>query len=43
VVPGGYHEVLFSSDVSDGLVQGMIEWIKQRAAGGAGVASAAKM
>lgn len=43
VVPGGYHEVLFSSDISDGLVQGMIEWIKQRAAGGAGVASAAKM
>lgn len=40
VVPGGYHEVLFSSDVSAGLVQGMIDWIKQRAAAGA---SAAKM
>jgi acylglycerol lipase len=49
MVPGGYHEVLFSPGVADNLTQEMVGWIKQRAAAGAtgggsgGAAAAAKM
>lgn len=38
LVPGGYHEVLFSPGVSEGLVAGMTEWIKQHLGGGGGAA-----
>ena len=47
LVPGGYHEVLLSPGVAEGLMGEMIGWIKQHAAlaggGGASAAAAAKM
>ena len=38
LVPGGFHEVLMSPGVGEGLAGGMVAWIKQHSGAGGGSA-----